>query len=209
MQRLVNKVTGYCVKEELIKPEDVPWFKYGLEKRLSTTVVGIPFLVVAFAISNYLCAISFFVTYFLVKKYMGGYHAMTIWGCLAFSLLLELVFLGVLPHFMTAPVLLGMLGISILAIIKLAPYNHPNLHLTHEEMAICRKKVHSRTCIASLVNVIACFASNEEIAKGCTVGIAMAATLLCLGYINDWRNSHYEKNYDQGNCKKGDCNSDV
>lgn len=193
MHRLVNKITGYCVNEELIKPEDVPWLKYGLEKRISTIIVGIPFLIVALTISNYLCAISFFATFFFVKKYIGGYHANTIWGCLAFSLLLELVFLGWLPHLLTAFVFWGILGLSILAILKLAPYNHPNLHLTPEEIAICRKTGHRRICIASLFGAIAYLAGNEEIAQGCTIGIVMAATLLCLGYIHDWRKAHYEK----------------
>lgn len=139
MQKLVDRITRYCIDEELIKSEDAPWFKYVLAKRISTIFVGIPFLILAFVISNFLSAISFFATYFFVRKYIGGFHAKTVWGCLSFSLLMELVFLGVLPYLITTPVLLGMLGISVLAILKLAPYNHPNLHLTHEEKKACRK----------------------------------------------------------------------
>lgn len=201
MQRLVDRITRYCVNEDLIKQEEIQWFRYSLERKLSMLFVGIPFLIIAFTISNSLCAISFFSTYFFVRKYIGGYHAKTIWGCLAFSLLLELVFLGMLPHLLTIPVLLGVLGISFFAIFRLAPYNHPNMHLTTEEIRGCRQRGLLRTCLVMLVGIIACFAKIKEIANGCTIGIAMAATLLCLGYIYDWRKPHHEKQQNQGHGK--------
>lgn len=60
MQRFVDKLTQYCLKEEIIHSEDVSWFRYSLEKRISTVLAGIPFLTPAFVISNFLCAVSFF-----------------------------------------------------------------------------------------------------------------------------------------------------
>lgn len=193
MQKLVDTITRYCIDEELIKSEEAPWFRYVLAKKISTILVGIPFLILAFAISNFLSAISFFATYFFVRKYIGGFHAKTVLGCLSFSLLMELVFLGVLPYLITTPVLLGILGISVLAILTLAPYNHPNLHLTHEEKKACRKRGCKRICAASFIGAVACLTGYREIANGCTIGIAMATSLLCLGYIHDWRNTLYEK----------------
>lgn len=196
MQKIVDRITRYCVNEKIVSPEDVPWLKYGLEKRISTIIVGVPFLIIAYTISNFLCASSFFVTYFYVRKYIGGYHAKSVLGCLAFSLLLELVFLGMLPHLLTTPVLLGVLGISVFSTLKFAPYNHPNLHLSHEEIKACQKSGRQRVCVASLIGAIACLAGLKDIANGCTIGIAMVTALLCLGYINDWRNTYYERKDD-------------
>lgn len=195
MQKLVDRITSYCLNEELIRPEETPWFRYGLEKKLTTIIVGIPFLIIAFTISTFLCAISFFTTYFFIRKYVGGYHAKNVWGCLAFSLLLELVFLGVLPHLLTTPVILGVLGISFFVVLRLAPYNHPNMHLSSEEIKCCRKRGLLRICLSVLVGVVACLVGIREIANGCTIGIVMATTLLCLGYITDWRNMHSGKKY--------------
>ncbi len=196
MQNFVDRITKYCVNEKIVSPEDVPWLKYGLEKRISTIIVGVPFFIIAFTISNFLCAFSFFFTYFYVRKHIGGYHAKTIWGCLTFSLLLEFIFLGMLPYLLTTPVLLGVLGISVFFTFKLAPYNHPNLHLSHEEITACQKRGHQRVCVASLIGAIACLAGFRDVANGCTIGIAMVTTLLCLGYINDWRNTYYERKDD-------------
>jgi accessory gene regulator B len=193
MQKIVDRITRYCVNEKIVSPEDVPWLQYGLEKRISTLIVGIPFLIVAFAISNFLCALSFFFSYFYVRKYSGGYHAKTICGCLTFSLLLVLIFLGILPYLLTPKVLWGLLGISILTILRLAPYNHPNLHLTSDEIKACQKSEHIRVYVASLICLFAFLAGFQDIAYGSTIGIAMVATLLCLGYIHDWRNTHNER----------------
>lgn len=208
MQRIVYKIIEYCVNQEIISSKDIPWFQYNLEKAISTILVGIPFFIIGFAISSIPCAISFFITYFYVRKYIGGYHAKTVQGCVAFSLLTELVFLGVLPHLLNTPVSLGVLGISIFTVLKLAPYNHPNMHLSPEEILICKKSARIRIYVATLVNVIAYLAEARDIAEGCTASIAMAAALLCLGYIHDWRNIHHEQQHQKG-CKTDCHKSDI
>lgn len=190
MPKFVERTVQYCVSADFISQEDAPWFRYCLEKRISTIIVGVPFFILALIMSNFLCAISFFSTYFFIKKYLGGYHAQTMWGCLGFSLLMELLFLGFLPHFMNAIVFFLLWVLCILLILKLAPYNHPNLHLTHKEVEGCRKKVRQRLCFILVVTIIMCLAGIGEIASGCTIGIAMATALLCMGYINNWRNTH-------------------
>ena len=78
MEWLVDGIARYCVKEGMLTSQDISWFKYGLEKRISTILVGIPFLIIAFMLSDFLCAISFFITYFFVRKYLGGYSVITI-----------------------------------------------------------------------------------------------------------------------------------
>lgn len=193
MQKLVDKVADYCINEELIKPNEISWFKYGLEKRITTILIGVPFLIIAFVISDYLCAISFFATYFFVRKYIGGYHARTVLGCVAFSLMTELIFLGGLSYILNVPLILLTIGVSTITILLFAPHNHPNMHLSPEEISACRKRGRRRICIIVLSSVTTCFWGNIEIAKGCAVGIAMAATLLCVGYIYDWRKVHYER----------------
>lgn len=209
MALIINKIIKYCVHEKLIRIEDVPWFQYSLEKLISTAIVGIPFFILAVVTSDFLCAISFFITYFFIKKYTGGYHAKTLWGCMSLSLLLELLFLGLLSRFLTTLVNIVLLLLCTFAIAKIAPYNHPNLHLTPAEKISCRQKVRKRLYLILLVNAISCWIGIAEISNGCTIGIAMATTLLCMGYIKDWRNTHHGKEYHQENYGKGSCISDV
>ena len=208
MQKLIDKFTDYCKKEAFIKPEEASWFKYGLEKRLNTIIVGIPFLIIAFLISNFLCAISFFATYFFVRKYIGGYHAKTVLGCIVFSLMTELIFLGGLNYALNTPLAFLTIGLGTITILKFAPYNHPNMHLSPEEISACRKTGRWRICIIVLLSVTAWFCGKTEIVKGCSIGTAMAAALLCLGYIYDWRQAHHEKRTNQKS-HKSNCGNDV
>lgn len=196
MLKVVDVITHYCIKEGIVKADDAPWLRYGLEKRIATLLVGIPFFILAFTISNFTCAIAFFITYFYVKKYLGGYHAQTIWKCLLYSLLMELAFLLIMPRLLISLTFLVMLAGSVLIVLKLAPYNHPNLHLTKDEVIACRKQGRKRIYISSLVAIVSWLAGLREFAKGCTIGIVMASTLLCLGYINEWRNIQHERKND-------------
>ena len=193
MPKFVDRTIQYCVSSDYITQEDAPWFQYCLEKRISTIVVGVPFFILALIMSNFLSAISFFFTYFFIKKYLGGYHTQTIWGCLGVSLLMESLFLGFLPHLLNATILFVLWVLCALLILKFAPYNHPNLHLTHKEVEACRKKVKHRLCFVLAVAIIMHLTGIWEIANGCTIGIAMATALLCMGYIYNWRITHNGK----------------
>lgn len=206
MRTLVNKIANYFVNEDIICTDDIPWFVYCIERRISTIAVGIPFLILAFAISTPAIATSFFASYFFVRKYIGGYHAKTMWGCITFSLFVEVAFLIGLPHLLNIQIILLILCVSIVVVLKLAPYNHPNMHFSSEEVASCRKKGLNHIYIASLVTLIAHFTESNEITNGCTIGIAMATTLLCLGYLHDWRNIHREQQNQKGS--KTDCHKD-
>lgn len=193
MRKLIGIITNYCIKNDLIQPEQVSWFQYGLEKKIVTLFVGIPFLVIALVISSWLCAISFFATYFFVRKYADGYHAKTIWGCLAFSLALEFVFIGILPRILNVPLRVLLLSICFPAVWTLAPYNHPNMHFSVAEIKYCRKRVHIRICLVTVFAAVFSLTELSEIANGCTIGIAMATALLCLGYIMNRRNTQWRK----------------
>lgn len=193
MRKLIGTITNYCIKKDLIQPEQISWFQYGLEKKIVTLFVGIPFLVIAFAISSWLCAISFFVTYFFIRKYADGYHAKTIWGCLFFSLLVELFFIGILPKMLNMPLRFLLLSICFPAVWIFAPYNHPNMHLSVDEAKYCQKHARFRICLSTFLATVFSLTELSEIANGCTIGIAMATTLLCLGYIMNWRNIQWRK----------------
>ena len=193
MLKITNKITTYCVREKIVKQEDVLWFQYSLEKKFTTIIIGIPFFILALVISNLLYAISFFGTYFYIKKYLGGYHAKTIWGCLVLSLLFELLFLGIISHFLHEPISFILLTVCTLAILILAPYNHPNLHLTLEEAKMCHKKSILRLFSILMIIIVSFIAGFDAVSNGCTIGIAMATALLCLGYINDWRKTLWKK----------------
>ena len=98
MNVAVDFIVTLCIRKNIIKEENIAWFRYGLEKRIVTLVVGIPFVLMGIAISNIWTALSFFLSFFFLRTRMNGYHAKSILGCLICSLALELLFLGGIAH---------------------------------------------------------------------------------------------------------------
>lgn len=187
MHSLIVKLSNYCVEKQIIENEQVEWFVYGLEKRFSTFFVSIPFIILAFTLTNPPCAIFFFLSFFFLRKYIGGFHANSVFGCLICSLLSEIVVFIIIYPFLSQIVIYCITIVCFVCIYILSPYNHPNMHLTNKEIVACRKKGRIRTYIISAIIIFTNILGFEEVVKGSTLGIALAATLLCLGYIFDRR----------------------
>ena len=187
MHSLMVRFAHYCVEKEIIENKHVDWFVYGLEKRLSTIFVSIPFIILAIVVSNLPCAISFFLSFFLLREYLGGFHANSVLACLFFSLLSEIIVFFLVYPILSQPGIAYITMICIICILILAPYNHPNMHLTNEEAMACKKRGRIRTFIIAVIIILSSIFSFEEISKGATLGIALATILLCLGHIFDRR----------------------
>ncbi len=195
--KLVDMVVSKCVNAHIIDSEDIDWFRYGLEKRVMLILVGIPFLVLAIVLTCLWGTIGFLVSFFVLRSRINGYHANTPLQCLVASVALEYVFLGLLyPHIGSNIVALVMIA-SVLLIYLLAPYNHPNMQLTERETEACRKGAKIRSICLLVVVAIAMLLGMTQLAKGISLGSAMAAALLCCAYIFNWRKNNGE-NKDKG-----------
>lgn len=187
MHSLMVRFAHFCVEKQIIESKHFDWFVYGLEKRLSTIILSIPFVILAIVVSNLPCAISFFLSFFVLREYIGGFHANTVWGCLIISLLSEAALFFLVHPFLSPIAIVCITIVSITCIYILSPYNHPNMHLTDKEIAACRKKGRIRAFVVSSVIAFTCILGQDEIAKGLTLGIALTTAMLCLGYIYDRR----------------------
>ena len=187
MHSLMIKLANYCVDRQIIEGKHVEWFVYGLERRFYTALFSIPFLVLASILSSVPCAIAFFFSFFVLREYIGGFHASTIWWCLVISLLSESALLFLVYPFLFDIVILCITIVCVVCIYTLSPYNHPNMHWTSKEIIACRKISRLRTFLLLLGTVITSIIGFDEIAKGLTLGIALATAMLCLGYIYDRR----------------------
>lgn len=190
MNAILDKFVRFCLEKEIVKPDSVEWFRYGLERRLTTLFVGVPFVILGCLISNIQCAIAFFFSFFFLRTYMNGYHAKTVFRCLLSSLILEGLFLGMISRWINKHVSLIIMAVSVVMAFTLAPYNHPNMHLSDDELVACKQKVRNRSSILTVVWTFSWLARFDHIAKGIALGSAMAGMLLCFAYITEWRNSH-------------------
>jgi len=187
MNSLLDWFTNYCISNTLISKDNEAWFRYGLEKRLCTLVVLIPFAVIAIYLSGLWTAISYIVSFFYLRSQTNGYHAKTHWGCFVVSLLLELFFLMVIEPMLNVIWVLVLVGLAALVVFLLAPYNHPMMNLDDQEYTACMKTARIR-CILLVISCYTCvFFGLHEIAEGISLGCVMTSTLLILAKITERR----------------------
>lgn len=183
MHSLVDCISGFCLRKGIVTDNQLPWFKYGLEKRISSILVSIPFFFLAVILSDIFVASAFFTCFYVLRSRTNGFHAKTFWGCFFLSIVYVILFIGVLYHILdTAAIgLVAIIGAS--CIWMLAPFNSSEMHLSNAEEKACR----TSSRISSISILLGGFVFQgfglATITKGLFLGIAMAAYLLCLAYI--------------------------
>lgn len=191
MNSLLDWFTNYCISNALISKDNEAWFRYGLEKRLCTLVVLIPFAIIAVYLSGFWTAMTYIFSFFYLRSQANGYHAKTHWGCFVGSLLLELFFLMVIEPMLNAIWVLVLVSIAALVVFLFAPFNHPMMNLDDQEYAACKKAARIR-CILLAISCYTCvFFGLREIAEGISLGCVMTSTLLVFAKITE-RRSHYD-----------------
>ena len=193
MEKVINSIVAAFVQKEIISEEYAEWFRYSLEKRLLTVFIGIPFFIFAIFLSGIWTAVSFYFSFYFLRSRMSGYHAKSVGVCLFSSLLLEFFFLGVVNTVINELFAILIMVTVIALVLFLGPYNHPNMHLSKDEYAVCKKSTQTRSAILSFIFLIALIMGFKQIVRGITLGSAMAGSLLSVAYIFDWRNKYGRK----------------
>lgn len=183
MHAYVQRFTDRCIRAGIVRSEDAAWFTYGVERRLSTLFVAIPFFALAVILTNLLSALFFYAGFFLLRRMTNGYHAKTVTGCLVTSVIAEVMLCVAIYPFLNIWVMLPLCGICAVLIFCLAPYLHKNLPLDKAQIAYCRKHARIRSIIIFAAVAVSALMKLTDIARGLTLGIAMASGMLCVPYI--------------------------
>ncbi len=183
MHSLLYRFALGCVEEKIIDEEELDWLVYGLEKRITTAVTAIFFLLIGIHLADALSVIAFLSSFYFLRVRTNGYHANSFLGCLIISLLLEGFFLKlVLPALNSS--IFFLLNIADLGTIFLfAPFANRNMHLDGEEIRACRKTSRIRISLLFAASMLLYTFGELNISKGILLGNTMTALLLIIAYI--------------------------
>lgn len=183
MNALLTWLVPYCIKNQIIAADEEALLRYGLERRLSTLLVLIPFSIVAVYLSDFWTASFYIGSYFYLRAQTNGFHAKTHLGCLIGSLLLEIFFLFLIEPLLNSVSVILLILVSAPVILGLAPYNHPKMNLDYTEYSACKRA--SRIRMMQLAFLCAVFIQFGliDISKGIALGCAMASVLLVFANI--------------------------
>lgn len=179
----IDSFTKMCVNNGYITREQAPWLHYGIEKRVTTLLVSTPMIIVGSLISSPSVAMSFYISFYLLRSRTNGFHAKSLKGCFVLSILTVIFFLGILPRIWNKAVTIILLIVSIISILILAPYNHPNMDLSSEELVECARSAKRRLFALTLTQFLMRILHFNGLATGILLGIVMVAVTLAFAYI--------------------------
>lgn len=185
--KMIARFTEYCVRRDIISSCDAEWFSYGLVYRWSKVITICILFPIGCWLSTFSTSFSFYVSFILLRKRTNGYHAKTFVGCFLFSLCCEFVlFLLISPRLSNISVLLVFI-VSAIVIFFLAPYDHPNLHMTKEELAASGHLAKQNVLVLILAAVLTWKLGFLDLAQGIALGFGYTAFLLIVAYATKWK----------------------
>ena len=127
---LVNRFTAFCIKNGIIADDDADWFSYALERRICNCAAVLLLFPLGCWLSNWIVSLSFFLSFYFLRKRASGFHAKTFAGCFLFSLISTFIIFRFAISLCGKTVQLGICIVSTALIFGLAPFDHPNMHMS-------------------------------------------------------------------------------
>jgi len=187
MRDCIEQVVNYCCKKELIAENQIPWLRYSIEKRIFTILVLIPFAILAVLLTDFWGTTWFICSFFALRSRTNGYHSNSLLGCFFVSLASEILFLKVVFPITTPTNAITINLICYLILLLLAPYNHPSMHYSTDEILALKNAIRYRVIVLSVLMLFLLTMHFYSSLRGLTTGTAMATYMLSLAYISEWR----------------------
>lgn len=184
--KIIMQFTDYCVRRNIIASSDAEWFSYGLIRRCSNLIAICILFPIGCWLSTFSTSLTFYVSFFLLRKRTNGYHAKSFFGCFLFSLSSEFVLFLVISPYLHEIAFLLICTISVVLIFLLAPYNHQNLHMTKEELCASGHKAKQTALILFLAALLAWRLGLIDFVNGITLGFGYTSFLLIVAYATKW-----------------------
>lgn len=150
-------LTDFFVKNNFIPKEKKDIYTYGFELLTSSVVYALIFLFCALITSTLYVSIIFFLGFYLVRKFCGGYHANTYVKCNLISIFSHLIAIALILWFPNSHIpLFNILTLFVCAFIILlfAPVDHKNKRFIKNEYRIFKIKSCIYSCIILILAVL-------------------------------------------------------
>lgn len=178
MDEVAKKIAVFCVKNELVEQGMFEWCMYSIEKKLVTFSTWVVLIFIGACLFGFQCVLCFTLGFLVLRRRTNGYHAKTYIGCLLGSILIECNSIFMVRNLSMEGIVL-IIALSNLIILKVAPVNNEQIHLTAGEMDAMKKDVHK---ILVGMNILCflyvfCYLASE-IGKGLVAALVADAIML-------------------------------
>lgn len=156
MQKLAQGTAERLVAQGIIREEDAPIYRYGLEAMYSSLLELLSILALAALIGNFWQTVLFFAAFIPLRLYAGGYHASTRLRCFLISLVVYAAFtimLEIVPVAWFVPLAFIGGAVSFLIIWLFAPVIHQN-HRSGLKHQVRFRRISIRICVVEVSAII-------------------------------------------------------
>ena len=156
MQRLAQGTAERLVAQGIIREEDAPIYRYGLEAMYSSLLELLSILALAALIGNFWQTVLFFAAFIPLRLYAGGYHASTRLRCFLTSLVVYAAFtimLEIVPVAWFVPLAFIGGAVSFLIVWLFAPVIHQN-HRSGLKHQVRFRRISIRICVVEVSAII-------------------------------------------------------
>jgi accessory gene regulator B len=142
IHNIALKITNYLVKNGACNYQKEDLYVYGIEIIIEK-IITFSILMIMAVYTNITIPSALFIIFFLaLRRYTGGFHANSYFGCLFSTVAIYLICSHILMPVLMKEVNYVLFGVIISSIIiyLFAPINHPNMNLNPNEIKILKRK---------------------------------------------------------------------
>jgi accessory gene regulator B len=157
-KNISERIVKFLIKSDAIETEKSEIYEFGIESILSRIFSLILLFFVAFLLTADIEACVFYVSFLLMRKFSGGYHASSYLSC---TILYILTFISVVllsrfifPVLFTIPTLILALCLSVFTIYIYAPIENPNNPIVDNKRTDYRKSAIIIVLLLSVVDIL-------------------------------------------------------
>lgn len=185
LEILSRHITQWLIKKKVILEDDSEVYEYGLFQLIMNVIDICTIFLLAICFQEIFSVICFVVSFALLRKYAGGYHANTVLRCyLVTTIATVLAILWI--KFVVVPfiVILGIWVVSGITIVLLAPVSNRNKILDDVEYVVYRKKALSIWGVECVIMLLFKFIGFEKCFEGNLIGQCYVALAMCIEVLS-------------------------
>jgi len=185
MGKLTRKVIGQLCASGAIQEDDRELYEYVLNILLTGALHTLTILAIGVALGMFFECLALFISFFLIRKFAGGFHAQKGWQCYLFTIVtisgILLLIKLLLEH--SNIVFYVLLTASVLLIFAFSPVDSPNKPFSENEKKVYRLISWGLCCVISALSVALFVWVSRPIGMAIGMGLVLGAFGLILATI--------------------------
>lgn len=187
ISKLAKSIAHFFVKQNIVESKHEAIYAYGMELLLSDVLNGLLALIIALVSGTVFPALLFFTIFMILRRFSGGYHADTHWGCILTMVIVMLIYCyGIcnIPTEIVWFINIAFIAFSGISIFLLSPVAHPNKPVSEEKGKKLKVKSRIAYTLFSMTVMILYAVKMPMLSLYVASGIMLSAVAVLAGHIS-------------------------